>query len=435
MIKQEVNVQVPVSVPTAATPHPHDVLFCDGAIVASHPGSKFFCEQVHLLLPQYKGSAVNEKRIEQKIIATIGDRWPPGRFLCATNMNMAINTNYNNWQVLSFNQALQATSAHLHRACFESQRVVIPNHRDVLVVRGNSQHQGNIYFRSLIEKYCKSNESILMASTSASSSMSVSNQNQNNVMTHAAQTNAKKRIAKQIVEEVERVGGRFLKFNNSESYWEPLDLETTLSKALQGMRDYQKKKEVQQKPVKQVGVVIPALKCVKENVTPVAKNNSRIGDPPGVFFNYYSTSRNHENNSLAISANGRDPPGQVPSVIPRKKIKTMPNVSTIKKEPEPHTVLQELKRPDSPSQVKSHIQTYPASNGVTPYMNGVPVVNPNLRIVSDNSPGLQNFFQNQHQATQSIANHSKRKICHDVEDNIGYSNNRPVEKRMKLLEP
>jgi hypothetical protein len=468
LIKQEV--QVPVSAAAAAgseTPHAHDVLFsCDGAIVASHPGSKFFFEQIHQLLPQFKGAAVSEKRIEQKIIAAIGDRWPPGRFLG----NTAMNRNYNNWQVLSFNQALQATSAHLQRACFESQRIVIPNLHDVLVVRGNSQHQGNIYFRTLIEKYCKSNECILMPSSGTAASPSNQQQsNANNVMTSASQMSARKRIAKQIVQEVERVGGRFLKFNSSGSYWEPLDLETTLSKALQGMRDYQKKKEIHQKPVKkQVGVVIPVLKCVKESVVPVNTNNSRNGDPPGVFFNYYSPSRNNQNQSLAISENGRDPPGQVPSVIPRRtkpKPVTTAASTVIRHKPEP-------KRPDSLGQDQN--LSYLSHNNASSYnsnLNGIRLVsenppngkefdvqhnnvslynsNPNeMRIVSDDDPpikkelgdtrtvGLQNFFQNQNKAEQSNAIHNKRKLLQDGNDNnISYSNSKPVEKRRKLLEP
>ena len=98
-------------------PHQNDVLFCNGVIVLGHPGSEFFCEQINQLLPQYnKGSTVmNEKRLENKIIETIGARWPPGRFLCKMNMMDAttINSNSNccdnDWQLLSFDQASQIT--------------------------------------------------------------------------------------------------------------------------------------------------------------------------------------------------------------------------------------------------------------------------------------------------------------------------------------
>lgn len=275
-------------VPNSATPHSHDVLFRNGSVLENHPGSAFFCEQANILLPKYKGPVVNEKRIEQKIIAEIGARWPPGRFLCAAD------TTGTTWQVLSFDQTLQATSSHLRRACFDSQRIVMPNPRDVLVIRGNSQHQGNIYFRNLIEKLTPKVEPI----------------------NHFV----RKRVAKKIMDEIERVGGRFLKFNALKNFWEPLDAETIMTKTLQGMRDYQKKREIKVKPIKPTGVVVPALNFVTETVVWNEDNNGdtrgpKNCDPPGVFYNYY-TQTGTDNETLAISTNGKDPPGQVPNVIP-----------------------------------------------------------------------------------------------------------------------
>ena len=66
-----------------------------------------------------------------------------------------MNTNYNNSQVLSFNQeALQATRAYLllQNACFELQWIVILNLCNALVVKGDSWHQGNLFFRPLVDK-------------------------------------------------------------------------------------------------------------------------------------------------------------------------------------------------------------------------------------------------------------------------------------------
>ena len=351
--------------------------------------------------------------------------------------------------MLGFNQALQATSKYLLRACFESHQIVIPNLQDVLLVRGNSQHQGNLYFRSLIEKYCKSNESILMAFSGTATTSSNQQQRNTNVMTSAAQISAKKRIAKQIVGEVERVGGRFLKFNSSESYWEPLDLETTLSKALQGVRDYQKKKEIHQKPVmKQVGVVVPALKCIKESVVPVDTNNTRSGDPPGIFFNYYSTSRNNQSQCLTISENGQDPPGQVLSVIPRRTtLKPVTTASTIiRHEPQQPMVPEPKTRSDSFGQEVQNLPYLSHNNAslCNSNPNGARFITPDEdnhpigKELGDTTTGHQNFFQNQHQTQEQshAIRNNKRKLMQDVDDkNISYSNSKSVEKRRKLLEP
>ena len=276
---------------SAATPHAHDVLFRNGVIVPSHPGSKFFCDQVNLLLPQYQGSLVNEKRIEQKVIASIGARWPPGRFLSASNHTCT------SWHVLTFAQALQATSNHLRHAYFESQRVVVPNLHDVLLIKANQQHQGNIYFKSLVEKLCPKREE--------------------DISQHL-----KKNIAKQILDEIDRVGGRFLKYNQHQNKWERLDFEISMIKTIQALGDYQKKKELQQKSAKTVEVVVPTLTCVKESVQQCGKDNS---DPPGVFYNYYLNGHNNDNDTLAIDIQGNDPPGQVANVVPTQKVNGIPS--------------------------------------------------------------------------------------------------------------
>ena len=93
--QQESNVQISMSIPSVATPHHHDVIFYNGAVVTSHPGSNFFWEQVNQMLPQYKGSTVNTKQVEWMVINSIGARSPPGRFLCTTNMSMIMNKNLN----------------------------------------------------------------------------------------------------------------------------------------------------------------------------------------------------------------------------------------------------------------------------------------------------------------------------------------------------
>jgi len=309
----------------AVSPHPHDVLFHDGMIVISHPGSKYFCEEVKKLLPQYKGPVVNEKRVEQKIIAAIGSRWPPGRFLCSIADNNSSNAS---WHVLSFDQALQAISNHIRRACFEAQRILIPNPNDVLVIRGNSQHQGNIFFRTLIEKYYPKYETIPLH-------------------------HARKHIAKAIVGEIEKIGGRFLKFNSEHNFWEPLEYETVMQKTLQGMRDHQKKKELQQKAVKPMGVVVPQLTCVKESV----EDGGRNSDPPGVFYNYYSVAQNSHNSTLAIASVGNDPPGQVAQVANCDEAinEIIPRVN---------------QRPDSPGQNLNSSSFL--SNSITPRMVSVP---------------------------------------------------------------
>lgn len=366
-------------VPNAASPHPHDVLFRDSSVVATHPGSKFFCEQVNILLPQYKGPIVNEKRIEQKIIAAIGARWPPGRFLCAADGTCT------SWHVLSFDQALQATSAHLRRACFEAQRIVIPNQSDVLVIRGNSQHQGNVHFRNLIEKYYSKYE-------------------------HVVSPNIRKSVAKQIVGEVVRVGGRFLKFNPNQNFWEPLEYETVMTKTLQGMRDYQKKKEQQLKPVKTIGVIVPSLNCVKESVEDKGKNS----DPPGVFYNYYSKTGNNDDNTLAIDFKGNDPPGQVANVVPTEKNDT-----------------QSIKKPDSPRQNPRSSQYRVVSDGALGNL-------PEMRVpggMGPPPPPPMGFFTGTttapttttaHVVSDPPINESRKRELENVGDL------RPTEKRMKL---
>jgi hypothetical protein len=293
---------------------------------------------------------VNEKRIEQQIIEKIGQQWPPGRFLCATD-NLCTR-----WQVLSFDQALQAISQHLKRTCFESQRIVMPNPRDVLVQRGNSQHQGNVYFRTLIEKCTPKAKTI----------------------THVK----RKQIAKQIVDEIERVGGRFLKEKVMDNlrFWEPLDAETAMTKALQGMRDLQKKREIVVKPVKPVGVVVPTLNYVKENV----ENGDGSRDPPGVFYNYYSQNSNTNNNSLAISDSGKDPPGQVPNVILPQSAFTSASVQHQQELREKIVA----KKPDSPVPDNDDNLINQSSNGnngvsTSPSPPGLNQRVTSLRIVSD----------------------------------------------------
>lgn len=372
-------------IPNAVSPHPHDVLFHEGMIVASHAGSMYFCDEVTKLLPQYKGPVINEKRIEQKIIASIGTRWPPGRFLCAAD-NGKPNTT---WHVLSFNQALQATSNHIRRACFEAQRILVPNPSDVLVVRGNSHHQGNhqgnIIFRNHIERYHSKYE-------------------------HLPLQHTKKHIAKAIVDEIEKHGGRFLKFNSQQKFWEPLERETAMHKTLVGMRDYQKKKALQQKAAKPAGVVVPLLNCVKENVEDSGKNS----DPPGIFFNYYSATQNINNNTLAIAAIGNDPPGQVATLANSIEVDT-------------DSMIEIVKRPDSPGQDPNSTLF---NNNMTP-----------SRIVSvTNTNGVPPSAPVTYYPTSSSSSHVIRdssdsslmsnKRPHDM-DAVG-AELRPAEKRTKL---
>ncbi len=365
----------------AVSPHAHDVLFHEGMIVPSHSGSQFFCKEVNKLLPQYKGPVVNENRIEQKIIAAIGQRWPPGRFLCAAN-----NTSNTTWHVLSFTQALQAVTNHMRLQIYEAQRVQVPSPNDVLVVRGNSQHQGNILFRNLIEKHCPKYE-------------------------HNPLQHSKKQIAKMIVNEIEKTGGRFLKFNSQHNFWEPLGQETAMLKTLQGLRDHGKKKEVQQKATKPVGVIVPLLNCVKESVEDSGVKNN---DPPGVFFNYYSEAQNINNNTLAIASAGNDPPGQVAQVANSSEVDT------------DGAIPRAVQKPDSPGGQNSLTARY----HTTPRMVSVPGE------IGTSGPVQMTFYQASSSPNVVRENSDAtltKKRPYDA-DGVG-PDLRPTEKRVKLLEP
>lgn len=273
----------------AASAHPHDVLFCDGVLVPSHPGSQYFCEQVNLQLPQFTktGGAVNvgvngEKPIEQKVIESIGLRWPPGRFLGAADVSCKT------WRVLTFEQAVHATNAHLRRASRESDRVVIPSPRDVLVIRGKTHHKGNVYFQSLVEKNAVLNKDRIMV------------------------------VAKHVMDEVTELGGRFLKFNAKYSFWEPLDFSTVLKITAQKLLDLAQKRKttllLKKKAMKTVDVVVPALDCITENVM----NGDRDCDPPGLFHNYY-TNEDYSLVGAPDSSSTKDPPGQIAKLVALQK--------------------------------------------------------------------------------------------------------------------
>mmetsp|Transcript_9194 Transcript_9194/g.10106 ORF Transcript_9194/g.10106 Transcript_9194/m.10106 type:complete len:823 (+) Transcript_9194:173-2641(+) len=325
----ENSASVPTQPQNSASPHSHDVLFQDGMVVTNHPGSRFFCDQANNLLPTYKGTAVPEKRVENKIIAAIGSRWPPGRFLCAANGSSGDNSN---WHVLSFDEALQATSMHLRRASRQSQYVTTPGMNDVLVMRGNSQHDGNIYFRLQLEKYFPEYDQTLSP-------------------------HLKRNIAKKIIHEIESRGGRFLKMNQQINCWEPLQRENISSKVLQGLKECQKrKKEHQSKTALSSSssikhAVAPVLNYVTENVIDQGKNS----DPPGVFHNYYTkiTINKNENGS-------KDPPGQIASA---PKSTSVVDTGIIKRPDSPGSVPPEMMCQDAHYQM-SRSQQIPQGNSL-----------------------------------------------------------------------
>lgn len=378
---QHPTINLQQSIPNATifrTPHSHDVLFNEGMLVPSHPGSQYFHSKVNTLLPQYKQPLINSKRLEQQIIASIGSRWPPGRFLSATDPSCT------SWQVLSFDQTLHAISTHFQRVTMEAtQRIVIPDPRDVLVVRGNSHHQGNLFFRTLIEKHTANVDPKHIIGGVASGPGTL-----------------RKKIAGLIVNDINRNGGRFLKFNNQTDFWEQLDHENSILKTLQGMKDFCKKKDSQLKAVKPVGVIVPTLSYIKENV------ESTIGnDPPGVFYNYYSTTCNGDGSeTLAFAANSNDPPGQVPTVIPRSKkgdTSTSTGTGTTKK--------------GSYSVVSSNMMDY---------------------IGTGDLPNLQSIEHIEHYpditAMTAVTVNEKRKMSHELDVAMAHTELRHEEKRIRL---
>ena len=215
-------------------------------------------------------------------------------------------------------------------------QIVTPHSNDVLSGRGNgvNHHEGNIYFRSLIQKY----KPFYLHSNPSE----------------------KKLISKRIVQDVQNRDppGRFLKQSDSTELWNSLELEKVLKKTGQALREKApelKKKAKEdliksraissttshfqnsnldfssptnqdlltfsspnvtavklQKPIS--CVVVPSLKYVKEDVNPIPSKNS---DPPGIFYNYYSSECNDDTESslFVTSMTGNDPPGQFANVI------------------------------------------------------------------------------------------------------------------------
>ncbi len=378
---QHHNINLQQSIPNATifrTPHSHDVLFNEGILVPSHPGSQYFHSKVNTLLPQYKQPLINSKRLEQQIIVSIGSRWPPGRFLSATDPSCT------SWQVLSFDQTLHAISTHFQRLTLEAtQRIVIPDPRDVLVVRGNSHHQGNLFFRTLIEKH-------------------TANVDPKHIIGGVAlgPGTLRKKIAGIIVNDIERNGGRFLKFNIHTNFWEQLDHENAILKTLQDMKDFCKKKDSQLKAVKPVGVIVPTLSYIKENV------ESTIGnDPPGVFYNYYSSTCNgNGSETMAFSANSNDPPGQVPTVIPRVK--------------------------------KGDTSTSTGTGTTKKHGNGVVGSNMMDHIGTGDLPNLQSIEHIEHypdiNAMTAVTVNKKRNMSHELDVTMADTETRHKEKRIRL---
>ena len=244
------------------THHHNDVLFGAGSM-PQHPGNVLYASLIHKHKSEYRPG--RGFKIEHEIIKEVGNRFPPGRFLKQHAKS--------NWEELKLEEALALTSQALREQSdlnstllttnpvqIVQKGISIPHPHDILVGRGNgaNQHPGNVYFRELVQRF-----------------------KYRYIHTPSSE---KKFITKHIINEIRKRNppGRFLKQNPESDLWDTLEMDKTLEKTSQALRE----NAPELRKTFFGGLGKPSKKG-KQSIHETLANPNR--DPISTFPNYYST--------------------------------------------------------------------------------------------------------------------------------------------------
>merc|ERR1719223_16552 len=253
------------------TPHHNDVLFGSSSLQQQHPGNVLFSSLIHKHRTEYQSGA--DFKVEHQIIKEIGNRFPPGRFLRQHDKTT--------WEELKLEEALALTSQSLREQSDLNSTLTtsnpvqtvlrginIPHPHDILVGRGNgaNQHPGNVYFRELVQRF-----------------------KYRYIHTPSSE---KKFITKHIINEIGKRNppGRFLKQNPENDLWDTLEIDKTLEKTSQALRE--NAPELRKTFFGGLGKHVKKRKDA-QTIDQVEKNLLNSGrDPINTFPHYYNNIQN-----------------------------------------------------------------------------------------------------------------------------------------------
>jgi len=220
-------------------------------------------------------------------------------------------------QVLPYSNVLKSNSPHSSQALLHRQQaqagvqqnyrspnqrnLITLTHNDVIVGRTEQAktHPGNKSFRDQIAKF--------------------------KLIYNKSNTVQKMHVTKHIIDSIidKKPQGRFLKMNKSIGRWEPVGIDVIIERTNHSLQDDTPElrrpakiertapqiKQVRQHPIRRPEIRRePSPTYVRENVN----GDGRSTDPPGTFFNYYSTIERDQDVKMGdhILSDRKDPPGE-----------------------------------------------------------------------------------------------------------------------------